>query len=316
MNLEVSPHETLKRCRTLLNPIRTMQTLKSDRNLGMMAIALAAILWAMGGNVASELFQSGMRPFELATMRALIAAIGLGLITQCWNQSQGWLRDQRMLLLGLSIALVTFTYYVAIARLSVAVAIVIQYTAPALVVIWGMLQSLKVPARSVLTALTTAIVGVVLIAGVFSGEVRIDGLGFLMAGLSAFFFASYTLLSESVVATYGAMGVMFRAFSISSLFWLTFQVAQGWPSAVFVPQHVIGILFVGIGGTLMPFSLYCWGIERVKAERAAIAATLEPVVAAVIAWIHLGQMLTPIQVLGGLLVIFAVVALQINSKNH
>jgi drug/metabolite transporter (DMT)-like permease len=66
---------------------------------------------------------------------------------------------------------------------------------------------------------------------------------------------------------------------------------------------------VSIFGTLAAFLLYVWGIERVRAERASIALTLEPVVAAAVAWVWLAQSLSAVQMAGAALVITAVVAL-------
>jgi DME family drug/metabolite transporter len=56
--------------------------------------------------------------------------------------------------------------------------------------------------------------------------------------------------------------------------------------------------------------LLCWGVQHVQAERGAIAAMLEPVIAAILAWVWLGQSLTVIQLLGGALVLGAVSSLQ------
>ncbi|NJN57450.1 MAG: EamA family transporter, partial [Leptolyngbyaceae cyanobacterium SL_5_9] len=282
--------------------------------VGFAAIALAAMLWAIAAIAASSLFQSGVSPLELAMARAIIAAIGLGVVHQLWQPNPKF-GDWHILALGLSLALVTLAYYIAIERLAVAIAVVIQYTAPVLIVIWAMLKHRKVPALSVTIALIAAIAGVTLISELPTGNFGLDGLGLLMACLSAFCFASYTLLSESAVATYGAVGVMFRAFTVSSLFWIAVQFTQGFPAALFVPEHLPGVLLVGIGGTLIPFSLYCWGIERVQSERGAIAATLEPLAAAIFAWIGLGQTLSVMQILGGILILTAVVSLQIKPQH-
>lgn len=285
----------------------------SQAAVGFVAIALAAILWAIAATVASSLFQAGVSPLELAMSRAVIAAVGLGIVHQLW-QPHPKLGNWQILALGISLALVTLAYYIAIERLAVAIAVVIQYTAPALIVVWAMIKNRKAPALSVTLALIAAIAGVALISELPTGDFELDGLGLLMACLSALFFASYTLLSESVVATYGAVGVMFRAFTVSSLFWLAFQFTQGVPEALFVPDHFWSVLFVGIGGTLIPFSLYCWGIEQVQSERGAIAATLEPLAAAIFAWVGLGQTLSVLQIWGGILVLMAVVSLQIKHQ--
>jgi drug/metabolite transporter, DME family len=285
---------------------------RHHKGLGLAAIALAATLWAIASIVASNLFQAGVSPFELTTSRAVISAIGLAMISRMMQTSRKRM-NWRILMLGLSLAMVTATYYVAISRLSVAVALVIQYTAPAIVVAIEALKLRRIPPLITTIALMGVMAGVTLLSGLGTDELQIDSLGLVAAGLSALFFCSCTLLSESVVDTYGAIGVMSRAFLISSLFWVTFQFSQGFPTAVFLPENIAGILFVGIGGTLIPFCLMCWGIQQVRAERGAIAATLEPVLAAILAWLWLGQTLSMIQVAGGILVIMAVASLQIHQ---
>lgn len=289
--------------------------LSSDRRnsgLGLAAIALAATLWAIAAIVASNLFQGGVSPFELTTARAVIAAVGLAIvyrIVQPSRQRMNW----RILLLGLSLAMVTVTYYIAISRLSVAVALVIQYTAPAIVVAIEAFKLRRIPPFVTVAAVISVIAGVALLSGLGTSTLQVDSLGLLAAGLSALSFCSCTLLSEAVVDTYGAIGVMYRAFLISSLFWVAVQFSQGFPAAVFLPENILGILFVGIGGTLIPFCLMCWGIQQVRAERGAIAATLEPVIAAILAWLWLGQTLSLAQMIGGILVIAAIASLQIHQ---
>lgn len=288
----------------------------SDRNpgvWGLAAIVLAATLWAIAAIVASALFQAGVKPFELAAARSVIAAIGLAMISPMRPSSRKRL-DWRILALGLSLAFVTVSYYVAIDRLAVAVALVIQYTAPALVVALTALHTRRLPASSTTIAVVIALLGVGLVSGWGTDQLQFDALGLLAAGMSALMFASYTLLSEAVVNTYGAIGVMFRAFMVSSLFWITFQLSQGLPAAVFAPGNLPGVLFVGVGGTLVPFSLLCWGIQQIRADRATITATLEPVIATVLAWIWLGQTLSLMQIAGGILVLLAVVSLQLRSS--
>ena len=135
----------------------------------------------------------------------------------------------------------------------------------------------------------------------------------MLAGLAAaVFFASYTLVSERAGRSYGIIGALFRGFVAASVFWIVFQSFRGWPSALFTPEHLPLVLFVGLGGTLAPFLLYLWGVKRVKAERATIAATLEPVLVALFAWIWLGQALSVLQMIGGVMIIAAVVSLQVS----
>lgn len=283
--------------------------------LGLLAVLLAATLWAVAANVARSLFDDGLDPILLTEARAFLAFIGLAALRPWRRPAAGRTPMVTIVVLGLAIAFVNATYYIAIERLEVAVAIVIQYTAPALVVGWIAFGRRKKPSMDVLLALVIAIGGVVLAAGIGSKDLgAISGIGLLAAGGSAILFAVYTLLSEKVEASYGAAGAMLRAFGVAAAFWLLFQTLRGWPAALFDSDNLARVLYVGFAGTFAPFLLYVWGLRKVSAERAVIAATTEPVLAAVVAWAWFSQRLSLLQIAGGLLVLIAVVSLQIGRR--
>lgn len=280
--------------------------------------------------VARTLFDEGVEPILVAEARSIVAALGLVLIAgvagrrrKDANAEDGSHRTGRRMLwpqlvaLGLSIALVNAAYYVAIEHLPVAVAIVLQYTAPALVVGWAALAARRRPGRDVIVALVAALSGVVLVSEVFiAGTTGLDTFGVAMGLASAALFATYTLLAERVTAVYGPVGAMRRAFLVASAFWIVVQAPQGWPAALVSGDHVWRVLAIGVFGTLTPFLLYVWGMSRVAAERASIAATLEPVLAAAVAWLWLGQALRPAQIAGGVLVLGAVVSLNVVPRRR
>lgn len=288
-----------------------------SHRLGLPAIALAAVMWAVAANVARSLFDDGVPPVELAASRAWIALLGLGLLRP-WRYSPARpLSHPRLVGLGLAIALVNAVYYIAIQRLDVAVAIVLEFTAPALVVLWVAFTTRTRPAPEVMAAVVAAVIGVALLSEITSVDMSdLDGFGLLMGISSAFFFAAYTLLSEQANERYGAVGAMFRAFAITATFWVVAQAFRGWPQELVDPSNLPRVLYVGILGTIIPFLLYVWGIGHVRSERASITATLEPAVAGLIAWIWLDQALAPVQITGAALVIGAVIALQIRRKEQ
>jgi len=279
---------------------------------GLIAIAVAAALWAVAAALARVLFDDGVDPLELVQARALLSAAGLALVPAAWRRPKEGGRLRHVIALGLCIALVNAAYYIAIQKLAVAVAIVLQYLAPALVVVWTAVKLRRRPTTEVITAVVVAFVGVVLVSelpGADLGNLNFPG---LVAGFAAaVLFASYTLLSEKAGESYGVLGALFRGFVAASVCWIVFQSFRGWPSALFTAEHLPFVLFIGIGGTLAPFLLYLWGVGRVRAERATIAATLEPVLVALIAWIWLGQALSLWQIVGGVLIMGAVLSLQL-----
>jgi drug/metabolite transporter, DME family len=286
---------------------------------GFAAVAGAAALWAIAAIVARDLFDAGVAPLELAEARAVIAAAGFALLNLRRRSRRTPTGSRRAVVLtlslGLAIALVNGTYYLAIDRLSVAVAVVLQYTAPVLVVGWTALVGRRAPSPQVLAALVAAVAGVVFVVELPLGGVGdLDGLGIAFGLASAVLFASYSLLSERLGVIFGALGAMARAFLVAAGFWIVYQIPFGWPGELFEPSNAVGVLFVGLAGTLSPFLLYVWGIRRVRAERATIAATLEPVLAALFAWVLLDQSLGPMQISGGVLVCAAVVLLQTRRR--
>ena len=287
--------------------------------VALLAIAVAALLWAVAATVARDLFNNGVPPIQLVQARAVLSALGLALIPAAWRSTgrpsaaPGWI----VVALGASIALVNAAYYTAISRLAVAVAIVLQYLGPGMVVAWTALTSRRRPSTEVLLAVVLAFTGVVLVSEVLGGELGSVDLVGLGAGLaSAVFFAAYTLQSERAAARYGPIGAVFRAFAAASLLWVIYQAPQGWPRPLFESENLPKVLFVGIVGTLMPFLLYVWAVGRLRSERAVIAATLEPLFAGIVAWLWLGQVLSLMQIAGGVLILGAVLWLQLRSQQQ
>jgi drug/metabolite transporter (DMT)-like permease len=282
----------------------------------LLAIALAALLWAVAATVARDLFDAGVPPIQLVEARAVLSALGLALIPAAWRSTgarsaaPGWI----VVSLGASIALVNAAYYTAISRLAVAVAIVLQYLGPGMVVAWLAFRRKERPPTEIVVAVVLAFAGVVFVSEVPAGDLgSIDAIGLLAGLASAVLFAAYTMQSERAAARFGPIGAVFRAFAAAALLWVVYQLPQGWPSALFESANIGKVLFVGLAGTLAPFLLYVWAVGRIRSERAVIAATLEPLFAGFVAWLWLGQVLSLMQVLGGALILAAVMWLQLRA---
>lgn len=283
----------------------------SEARRGVLAIALAAVLWSLGAIAAGALFQRGMDPFQLAGGRVLLAAVGFAALTLPWRRPPGDRPLGPLIGLGVAIALVAVLFFLAISRLSVAVGTVLHYTAPILVLAWGALVTRRRPSPVLAAAAGLSLAGVILVSELFAGQLgAIDWRGVLFGLGSAACFASYTLLAERPIAVYGPVQALARAFAIAAALWVPYQLWRGWPSQLFEPGHLPLVLVVGIVGTWLPFLCFLWGIQRVQAQRAAVAATLEPAVSAVVSWIALDQALSATQLAGGALIVGAVLLAQ------
>lgn len=287
------------------------------RRLGLLAVCVATALWGFGGTVASDLFDSGLRPAELVAARTLISLAGLGLLLALARRRSGtpgrtepidW---PLVVAFGLAIAVANACLFLAISHLPVAVAMVLQNLAPAFVVGWLVVLGRCRLGLAIALGLVVALAGVALVVELPTtplGEVNLLGVGFGIA--TAVGVAAFSVLGSRATRRYGALRANTYAFAVSSVAWLLYFAPQGVPEIVGRHDLLPGVLFVAILGTLAPFVLFSWGTARVGPHAGAVNICLEPVFSAVLAWTWLGQSLNAVQIAGGLLVIGAVVHLQ------
>jgi DME family drug/metabolite transporter len=277
------------------------------------AVIVAAGLWGLGGTVASRLFSLGADPIEVVVVRTWIAAAGLiGLLL--WRGPRRLPRPFPWLLvtaLGVSIMIANAALFLAISRLHVAVAFVLQNLAPVFVVGAALAAVRRRPPLRTVAGLLAALAGVALVVGLPTVPVgRIDGTGIALGLVCAIAVAAMTVLGGRAVRACGALPANAGAFTVASIIWLGFQVPRGVPRLFVTPELAAGTIVVGIFGTLLPFLLYSWGTSRLGPQVGAVNISLEPLFGGVLAWAWLGQTLDLLQVVGGVVLLTAVIDLQ------
>ncbi len=280
--------------------------------LGLTAIVLAVILWAVTANVVYALLTTGINPLELAGASAMIATFGLVILHCFWGRARfSKTMSWKQFALGLVLVFLVGANYIAVQQLPVAIAIVLLFPSPLLVVLWTALAERRAPSRFVLVALLLSILGVVLVSKLLESNFeQINWFGISIGLTTAFFFTAYILLSEQVSKTGEPIGILLKTYAVASLFWLAYQSTQGLPATLLTSENLPKVFYVGIAGNMFPQLLFLWSIQRVRAEQAAIVATLEPFVAATIAWMWFGQTMSGLQIISGVLIVLAVTALQ------
>ena len=128
-------------------------------------------------------------------------------------------------------------------------------------------------------------------------------------------FATYTLLSEYGMRKYNPWTVLLYGLLISTLFWNVLYSPLQAVLQFYAPVEWIWIAFIAVCGTVLPFGFYFEGIKRIRSTHASITATLEPITAGVISALFLGELLSPMQTLGGMLVIASIIGLQWKKEN-
>lgn len=286
----------------------------SVRFTGYLMIVGASLLFGFNGNISRLLFDNGVTPITLVEFRMLIGGLCLFIfLLVSWRKGLKLPRRQWgwIVLFGLALAMVTYTYFVAISRLPIAVALVIQYSATAWMTIGEALWRRRIPPPAMLFALFLALGGVILLTGVWRANLNgLDRIGLLYANLALVTYILYLVLGRRVGRDLPSLTTTSYGALVASIFWLCVQPPWHIPANTWEPQHLFLIVVVGILGMALPFSLMLGALRRIDATRAGIAATLELVAAGVIAYFWLGQRLDLWQISGCVLVMIGITALQ------
>jgi len=217
-----------------------------------------------------------------------------------------------MFVLGiLGVAASNYLYYLAIQRTNVATAIILQYTAPIWVLLYTVARGAQKPTLQRTAAVGLAVAGIALVIGIFgAGGFRLDTIGVTAALLAAFSFAFYNVGGHSILARYDRWTVLLYTLLSASLFWMVVNPPWKIAAAHYAGSQWLFLLGFSLVSVLGPFSLYFAGLQHLEPTRAIVVSCLEPVFSIVIAAFALGEILRPLQTLGIVLVLVAIVVVQ------
>jgi len=245
---------------------------------------------------------------------------------------RGWQRIKlptadlvQCVLLGvLGVAASNYFYYVAIQRSSVAIAIIVQYTAPIWVLLYVVVSGQQKASLRKVAAVLVAVTGIVLTIGIVGATagakagaaLHLDSWGFFAALLASFSFAFYNVGAHSVLARYDRWRVLVWTLGSAAAVWLVVNPPWKVIATHYAPAQW-GFLFVFSAiSVLAPFSLYFLALQYIEPTRAIIASCLEPVFSILLASAVLGEVLRPIQMLGIVLVLAAIVIVQMPGRGE
>lgn len=301
---------------------------EAGRWRGVMLVLLAASLWGTLGTLytwAREGF--GLQPIAIVFWRAALAAlclaVVLGGVLPLTGKGITLLRVRRadiplFVAFGLLGVTAFFIFYIyAVLLTGVAVAVVLLYTSPIFVALmaWRFLGETFTARKVVALALTLA--GCVLVARLFDQSLRIDFVGIACGLGSAITYALYSIFGKlSLRRGYPIATMSLYVFSVGSLGLLVVGLFSD-PGQLFAMVDSVGawtlLLVLALAQTLGALAAYTAGLKYIEAGAASIIATLEPVVATLLAYFVLNESLLWHQLVGGGLILAAVLLLQTAS---
>jgi drug/metabolite transporter (DMT)-like permease len=287
--------------------------------IGYILVLSATIFWALSGVISKFFFNQAVSPFVVMEFKLTCASFLLLIyLRQKHPEALNLPRDdiKRFLILGVfGVAGIQLTYLYTISQLNVATAIFLQYLAPAIIAIYAVLrhqESMRLPWA---IALALACVGSALMISnqILPGDVW-PWQGVLTGFASAGAFAFYTVYSRSLLRKYGSWTVLTYGFLFGAIpFWLIMPLWTIWTHHY---GWLVWLFFVytAVFATIIPYGLFLKGLNYIKASRATLACTIEPALAAILAYLILGERLSQWQIVGCALIFLSLLILQIERK--
>jgi len=289
--------------------------------LGLLFAVGSALAFGSSGPFAKALMEAGWSPTAAVVARlaggALVMAVFATIVRPGWVREA--LRHKKTVVLygAIPIAGAQLFYYNAVAHLSVGVALLLEYTAPILVVAWVWMTTRRRPTNLTLAGVALAVAGIMLVLNVFNGaHINVIGVGWGLAAAvcAACYFvmsanasngsadsdgvnpitlaAAGLVVGAAAVTLLGAVGIMPLTFTSND------TVIAGWTTSWVVP-----VIALGVVATAVAYTLGIVGISMLRPRFASLVGLSEVMFAVLAAWILLGEALTTIQAVGGAIVL-------------
>lgn len=311
---EVKAWNTWKLLRTWRSPI------------GLLFVCMAAFFWATVG-VASQMMTQEINPALTGLARTLIGCVFILAFTLTLD-SPKTSKDERGLLpllcFGVCCAMFQISLFTAFEVVGVTITVAVTVCLPPLIVqfldaIWH-----RIPlSRNLLLSMAVAVVGVLLVLtkgpGTMLANTENEIYGGVMLLIASFSFAGVAISSRNmgaVLSTLPATGFGLGACAIVLMVACMALPKSSLESVYLISWTDVGILtYMGIGATGFAYMSFVVGMNLCRSAGVGMAATLtEPVAAAILGALVLGERLSGVQLLGCVTMLFAITFLLRNES--
>ncbi|MEV0387687.1 EamA family transporter [Nonomuraea sp. NPDC050643] len=286
------------------------------RYAGLVLAFVSSWCFAFSGPMAKYLIAAGLAPIEAVWTRMAGAGLLLVAVLAVLKPRALRIPRSRLPFFGLyavmAVAGVQALYFVAITRLPVGIALLLEFMAPVMVVAWVRFVRKVRLARAAYIGAVVAVAGLAIVVEAWQG-LRLDALGLLLGLLAGACCAGYFLMNDSFGDDVDPLGLI--AWGMTGAAVVLIPFARPWD----IPWAAFTLSATPEGGQTLPvLAAYLWmvlvatviayilGVNAVRRLSAAVGATvasLEVIGGAVVAWALVGETLGVFQIVGGLLVL-------------
>ncbi|HUN09307.1 MAG TPA: DMT family transporter [Aggregatilineales bacterium] len=295
---------------------------------GYLIAMVGIVLWSTTGVFVGYLITTyDMPPLLLAFWRNLLVSIAMLPVLYVIRRSLLRITMQQLrffVFFGLILALFNSIWILSVEANGAAVSTVLAYSSAGFTAIlaWWLFREPLSPIK--ITAVTLSLIGCVLVAEAYDPQIwKVNLLGILTGIASGVLFAGYNLMGkEAAQRQINPWTSLLYSFIFGSVFTLLFCLIPGVPGGVvglagLMPQLPADgwliLLVLSFIPTLLGFGLYNVAMKYLPASVASLLATTEPAMTTVEAYLFLNERMSVIQIVGSLVILFAVVMIRFDK---
>ena len=292
--------------------------------LGLLQVCAAGVLWGTGGLVVTLLHErDGAGAMTVSAWRMLLGALALLVfvaLTRRLGSVRSTLREHPLVAVtvGCGTAIYQGLYFVSVLMVGVSVATVVSLgLAPILAAAWEHARAGTRPTGRDLTVLAAALTGLVLISATAQhGSAAPNDrpvLGLVLAVAAGATYAATTVLGHTLAQHVDPVALTTCATGAGAVLlapFLAIAAAQGAPVVGTSPGSLALLFYLGVATMALSYGLLYAGLRTTSGSAATLATLVEPISAAALAAVVLDERLSALGILGGALILAAVVGLR------
>ncbi len=276
-------------------------------------VLIAGVCWGSIGVFTKAIHALGFTEMQMLFVKGVLSAAVLFLLTLVRDRSQLRLKKWTDIRYFIGTGVCSFTFFSwaymkAVNLTGIGVAAVLLYTAPTFVMLFSLLLFHEKMTKTKGLVLCMTFFGCFLVTGILEGGAQLSGTGILIGLASGVGYALYSIFGTYALrAGYGSLTISFYSFLTAAICMLFLvEPAEVFGRITATGQWPLAVSFALLT-TVVPYLCYTKGLSGLPASRASVTATVEPVVAAILGITLFHEAVTPLKLLGILLVLSSVV---------
>lgn len=293
----------------------------TKRQKGIIAMLVAVLVWGISF-INIRITMEVMGAMTLGGLRFIIASIILFIIMKAKKVDLSInKKDIPLFLIAAGIGITVYFYFEnnGVKYTSASIASIIIGAIPVFSVIAEALIYKKPLTKTLIASVVLSVIGVGMIVGLDLQDLENGGslIGYLMMFGAVFSWIVYSVANKPLFERYDQGVITFYQSAIGMVFFLPFMAFENnqWDK-IFTTEIMLHVVFLAVFASAIGFYVYLKGLDYLGISESSIYINLIPVVTVIVSFFWLGEVLKPMQMVGGALVIASVYIMNLNGKEQ